>query len=179
MSERIVIVGFGPVAARLIDELLPAVRSGLVRLTVVGEEAEAAYNRVLVADLGVGRTTAGALALSDAAALVADGVDVRLGVRVRRVDRARQQVVLTDGTTPRYDRLVFATGSRPVIPNLDRPQPGPGPPRAARRGDRAARPARRRGAARRPWPAASAWWCSAAASWASRRRWPRLRKAPR
>ncbi len=26
MSEQIVIVGFGPVAARLIDELLPAVR---------------------------------------------------------------------------------------------------------------------------------------------------------
>ena len=28
MTERIVVVGFGPVAARLIDELLPAVRSG-------------------------------------------------------------------------------------------------------------------------------------------------------
>ncbi|MEO8282787.1 MAG: NAD(P)/FAD-dependent oxidoreductase, partial [Pseudarthrobacter sp.] len=79
MSEQIVIVGFGPVAARLIDELLPALRAGYVRLTVVGEEAEAAYNRVLVADLGVGRTTAEALALSDAAALIADGVHVRLG----------------------------------------------------------------------------------------------------
>lgn len=100
MTERIVVVGFGPVAARLVDELLPAVRSGLAHLTVIGEEAEAAYNRVLVADLGVGRTTASALALSDAAALIADGVDVRLGVRVRRVDRARQQLVLSDGTSP-------------------------------------------------------------------------------
>ncbi|MCU1517999.1 MAG: FAD/NAD(P)-binding oxidoreductase, partial [Pseudarthrobacter sp.] len=99
MSEQIVIVGFGPVAARLVDELMPAVRSGDVTLTVVGEEAEAAYNRVLVADLGVGRTTADALALSDAEALAAEGVDVRLGVRVRRVDRARQQVILTDGTS--------------------------------------------------------------------------------
>ena len=52
MSEQIVIVGFGPVAARLVDELLPAVRSGQVQLTVIGQEAEAAYNRVLVADLG-------------------------------------------------------------------------------------------------------------------------------
>ncbi|GAA1761910.1 FAD-dependent oxidoreductase [Pseudarthrobacter sulfonivorans] len=128
MSEQIVIVGFGPVAARLIDELLPAVRDGHVRLTVVGEEAEAAYNRVLVADLGVGRTTADALALSDAAALIADGVDVRLGVKVRRVDRARQQVVLTDGTTVHYERLVFATGSRPVIPNLTGINPDPASP---------------------------------------------------
>lgn len=128
MSEQIVIVGFGPVAARLIDELLPAVREGQVSLTVVGEEAEAAYNRVLVADLGVGRTTADALALSDAAALIAEGVDVRLGVRVRRVDRARQQVLLTDGTSAHYERLVFATGSRPVIPNLTGINPDPASP---------------------------------------------------
>src|SRR6478735_1674106 len=128
VTERIVVVGFGPVAARLIDELLPAVRDGSVELTVVGEETAPAYNRVLVADLGVGRTTAGALALADAAALVADGVDVRLGVRVRRVDRARQRVVLSDGTSPGYERLVFATGSRPVIPNLTGLNPDPAAP---------------------------------------------------
>jgi assimilatory nitrate reductase electron transfer subunit len=128
MSEQMVVVGFGPVAARLIDELLPAVRDGHVSLTVVGEEAEAAYNRVLVADLGVGRTTTDALALSDAAALAADGVDVRLGVRVRRVDRARQHVLLTDGTSVHYERLVFATGSRPVIPNLTGINPDPASP---------------------------------------------------
>ncbi|MEV8040997.1 FAD-dependent oxidoreductase [Arthrobacter sp. NPDC080082] len=128
MSERVVVVGFGPVAARLVDELLPAVASGVVELTVVGEEPVAAYNRVLVADLGVGRTSADALALADAASLVAAGVDVRLGVRVRRVDRARRLLLLSDGSTPRYDRLVFATGARPVIPNLTGLNPDPGRP---------------------------------------------------
>jgi assimilatory nitrate reductase electron transfer subunit len=128
MSEQIVIVGFGPVAARLVDELLPALRTGQVGLTVIGQETEAAYNRVLVADLGVGRTTPEALALADAAALVADGVDVRLGVKVRRVDRARQSVMLSDGSTAHYDRLVFATGSRPVIPNLTGLNPDPAAP---------------------------------------------------
>ncbi|HEX9228226.1 MAG TPA: FAD-dependent oxidoreductase, partial [Arthrobacter sp.] len=128
MTERIVVVGFGPVAARLVDELLPAVRGGHANLTVIGEEAEAAYNRVLVADLGVGRTTTSSLALSDAVALIADGVDVRLGVRVRRVDRARQQLILSDGTSPSYDRLVVATGSRPVIPNLTGLNPDPAAP---------------------------------------------------
>lgn len=128
MSEQIVIVGFGPVAARLVDELLPAVRGGHMALTVVGEETEAAYNRVLVADLGVGRTTAEALALADAAELTAQGADVRLGVRVRRVDRARQQVLLSDGEAVHYDRLVFATGSRPVIPNLTGINPDPTSP---------------------------------------------------
>ena len=122
-----------PVAARLIDELLPAVRDGLARLTVIGEEPEAAYNRVLVADLGVGRTTAAALALADAAALIADGVDVRLGVRVRRVDRARQRVILTDGTPPRLRPAGLRHRLTPGDPQPDRPQPGPGGPGAARR----------------------------------------------
>lgn len=128
MRERIVVVGFGPVAARLVDGLLPAVRGGLVQLLVVGQEPEAAYNRVMVAELGVGRTTAEALAMADADDLTADGVDVRLGVTAQRIDRARQQVVLSDGTTPGYDRLVFATGSRPVIPNLTGINPDPSHP---------------------------------------------------
>ncbi|MGN7148925.1 FAD-dependent oxidoreductase [Arthrobacter sp. SAFR-179] len=128
MTEQIVIVGFGPVAARLVDELLPAVRTGQVQLTVLGEENEGAYNRVLVADLGVGRTTADALALADAAELAAEGVEVRLGVRVKRVDRARQQVLLAGGAPVHYDRLVFATGSRPVIPNLTGINPDPASP---------------------------------------------------
>ncbi|MFH5880463.1 FAD-dependent oxidoreductase [Arthrobacter sp. NA-172] len=128
MSERIVVVGFGPVAARLVDELLPTVRSGLVQLLVVGQETEAAYNRVMVAELGVGRTTAEALAMADAADLAADGVEVRLGVTAKRIDRARKQVVLSDGTTPGYDRRLFATGSRPVIPNLTGINPDPSHP---------------------------------------------------
>ncbi len=128
MTEQIVVVGFGPVAARLVDELLPGVRTGHVSLTVIGEENEAAYNRVLIGSVGVGHTSADALALADAAALAADGVDVRLGVGVRRIDRPRQRVLLADGTDVHFDRLVLATGSRPVIPNLTGINPDPARP---------------------------------------------------
>jgi assimilatory nitrate reductase electron transfer subunit len=128
MSERIVVVGFGPVAARLVEGLLPAVRRGSASLLVLGQESEAAYNRVMVAEYGVGRSTAEALAMADAAELIAEGVDVRLGVTVKRVDRARQRLVLSDGTTEGYERLVFATGARPVIPNLTGINPDPARP---------------------------------------------------
>ncbi|WP_125610462.1 FAD-dependent oxidoreductase [Specibacter cremeus] len=122
---RIVVVGFGPVAARLVDELLPAVRAGRLALTVLGEEAHAAYNRVLVADLGVGRTTVDAMMLAEPAELAAAGVDVRLRTAVRHVDRARKLVRLEDGTAVGYDRLVFATGARAVVPNLHGLNPDP------------------------------------------------------
>ncbi|MHA7239865.1 FAD-dependent oxidoreductase [Arthrobacter sp. TMS1-12-1] len=116
--ERIVVVGFGPVAARLIEHLEPLVASGTATVTVIGQEPEAAYNRVLVADVAVGRTPESALRLSDAAALTALGMEVRLGARVVRVDRPFRRVLLDDGGAVDYDRLVLATGSRPVLPRL-------------------------------------------------------------
>ncbi|GAB3548713.1 FAD-dependent oxidoreductase [Arthrobacter tumbae] len=124
-SERVVVVGFGPVAARFIDVLEPFVVSGSVQLTVIGSEADAAYNRVLVADVGVGRTSPSAIGLSDASRLASLGAEVLLGTGVRRIDRARQQVQLDDGTVRPYDRLVLATGARPVIPYLAGLNPDP------------------------------------------------------
>lgn len=122
---RIVVVGFGPVAARLVDELRPAAASGAVELTVVGEEEHAAYNRVLVADLGVGRTSLAAMALADPHELDADGVRVLTGTRVARLDRARRRVRLDTGEALAYDRVVLATGARAVVPNLTGLNPDP------------------------------------------------------
>ncbi|MFP5315792.1 MAG: FAD-dependent oxidoreductase [Actinomycetes bacterium] len=124
-SERVVVVGFGPVAARFIDVLEPSLASGAVHLTVIGSEQEAAYNRVLVADVGVGRTSSSAIALSDVSRLASLGAEVLLGSGVRRIDRARRQVQLDDGTVRPYDRLVLCTGARPVIPYLAGLNPDP------------------------------------------------------
>ncbi|MGJ9403473.1 FAD-dependent oxidoreductase [Arthrobacter sp. KK5.5] len=116
--ERLVVIGFGPVAARLVEELLPRVAGGDIAVTVLGAERHAAYNRVLVADVGTGRTTPEAVSLADAAELAASGVGVRLGTTALRVDRARRTVAVSDGPPVPYDRLVFATGARPTIPVL-------------------------------------------------------------
>ncbi|MBG6191754.1 assimilatory nitrate reductase electron transfer subunit [Arthrobacter sp. CAN_A212] len=117
--ERIVIVGFGPVAARLVEHLEPLVAAGKVAVTVIGQEKEAAYNRVLVADVAVRRSREAAIGLADPAALMALGIDVRLGARVARVDRPSRRVLLEDGEAIDYHRLVFATGSRPILPCLE------------------------------------------------------------
>jgi assimilatory nitrate reductase electron transfer subunit len=117
--QRIVLVGYGPVGARFVEELLPAVRSGAVALTVVGAEHEDAYNRVLVAEFAVGRTVRAAMEVTDTAASAADGVVFRTGVRVAGIDRETRRVVLGDGTDVAYDRLVLATGARANVPTLE------------------------------------------------------------
>ena len=40
------------------------------------------------------------------------GIELKLGVRAERIDRAARQVVLATGETLTYDRLLIATGSR-------------------------------------------------------------------
>ncbi|MCE7480721.1 MULTISPECIES: FAD-dependent oxidoreductase [Microbacterium] len=115
---RVVIVGFGPVGARLCEELLPAVKTGSMALTVIGAESDAPYNRVLVAELAVDRADAAGITLHDPQESMRAGVDVRLGTRAVSVDRAIKQIELSNGERVAYDRLVLATGARANIPTL-------------------------------------------------------------
>ncbi|MDY7543237.1 MULTISPECIES: FAD-dependent oxidoreductase [unclassified Cryobacterium] len=117
--SRIVLVGYGPVGARLVEELLPVVRAGLATLTVVGAESANAYNRVLIADYAVGRSDRDTLEVTDTDAARAAGVDIRTGEIVTRINRVRRTVTLGDGTDLGYDRLVLATGARANVPTLD------------------------------------------------------------
>ncbi|BDZ64699.1 FAD-dependent oxidoreductase [Agromyces mangrovi Wang et al. 2018] len=115
---RIVLIGYGPVGARFVEELLPAVASGAVALTVLGAETHDAYNRVLVGEYAVGRASRERLDVIDTGAARAAGVDVRLGEAVVGIDRSRQVVRTDADTRVPYDRLVFATGARANVPTL-------------------------------------------------------------
>ncbi|WP_370626870.1 NAD(P)/FAD-dependent oxidoreductase [Cryobacterium sp. PAMC25264] len=117
--ERVVVVGYGPVGARFVDEILPLVEAGLAELTVVGAEQEHAYNRVLLADFAVGRADRDTLDLTDGGRARAAGATIRTGTSVTSVNRSIRTVSLGDGSTLPYDRLVLATGARANVPTLD------------------------------------------------------------
>ncbi|PRY46866.1 FAD-dependent oxidoreductase [Umezawaea tangerina] len=111
--RRVVVVGYGMAGARFADEVLR--RDSGVRLTVLGEEEHAAYNRVLLSSVVAGSMTPDSVRLHGSDWAARHGVDLRLGVEVTGVDRARR-VVLADGDEIPYDALVLATGARPWIP---------------------------------------------------------------
>ena len=79
MTERIVVIGAGPVGIRFAEELLPLVSEGRATVTVLGAETANPYNRVLLAELAVGEASADELTLATAAGL--PGIDLRLGAR--------------------------------------------------------------------------------------------------
>ncbi|MFB6609380.1 FAD-dependent oxidoreductase [Agromyces sp. NPDC056379] len=117
--QRIVLIGYGPVGARFVDELLPAVANGSLALTVVAGEDVEAYNRVLVAEYAVGNTGLDAMLVGDRTAAEAAGARVLLGVAATSIDRSARIVHLDSGEGLEYDRLVLATGSRANVPTLD------------------------------------------------------------
>jgi assimilatory nitrate reductase electron transfer subunit len=105
----IVVIGGGMAGTRLAQQLAPY---EAVRVTVVGEEPHAPYNRVLLAEVLAGRYGPDLIALPDG------GTAPGPARRVVRVDRAQRRVMCDDGHEARYDRLVLATGSNPVLPPL-------------------------------------------------------------
>lgn len=116
---RIVLVGYGPVGARFVEELLPEVSAGRVDLTVIAGEQVEAYNRVLVAEYAVGNTDLDAMLVGDREAAEAAGARMLLGVAATSIDRAAHVVHCSNGAELPYDRIVLATGSRANVPTLD------------------------------------------------------------
>jgi assimilatory nitrate reductase electron transfer subunit len=116
---RIVLVGYGPVGARFVEDLLPAVREGAVALTVVAGEPIEAYNRVLVAEYAVGNTELDSMLVGNGNAAEEAGARVLLGVAATSIDRVARTVHLSTGEELGYDRLVLATGARANVPTLE------------------------------------------------------------
>ncbi|MBY8877741.1 NAD(P)/FAD-dependent oxidoreductase [Actinacidiphila acidipaludis] len=105
----IVVIGGGMAGTRLAQQLAPC---DAVRVTVIGEESHAPYNRVLLAEVLAGRYGPELIALPGGGAVPGPPR------RAVRLDRARRRVVCDDGHETAYDRLVLATGSNPVLPPL-------------------------------------------------------------
>ncbi|MEV0620793.1 nitrite reductase large subunit NirB [Nonomuraea sp. NPDC050404] len=110
--NRIVVVGYGPTAHRLVETLTAKGFDGTV--TVIGEEPRPAYDRVALTSYLSGVT------LEDLTYEMPSGIVTRLNTRVTGIDREAGLVTLADGGSEPYDVLVLATGSAPFVP----PVPG-------------------------------------------------------
>ncbi len=106
----VVVVGYGMAGARFAAELRQ--RDPRRTITVFGAEPTRSYNRILLSDV-----VAGKLNDEDVPLAEPDGpLDLRVGVEVVDLDPAERVIVSDDGRSTRYDTLVLATGSLPMVP---------------------------------------------------------------
>ena len=123
MSEPLIVIGNGMAAARLVDELARRAL-GRYAVAVIGEEPRLAYNRVLLSALLADEVGFDDIELRPARWWRDRGVTLRYGVRATAVDAAARNVTLAGGTRLSFSKLVFATGSQPIkpdIPGIDLP----------------------------------------------------------
>ncbi|SDY38883.1 nitrite reductase large subunit NirB [Herbiconiux ginsengi] len=121
-TRRIVVVGAGPAAHRVVDALVARQSAGTSTLdiTVIGEETHAPYDRVALSkrldgpiDLSLGQPESWT-----------GVVRFRSGTRAVGIDPARRTVAVTSAAAGRatqllpYDELVLATGSSATVPPI-------------------------------------------------------------
>lgn len=118
-----IIIGAGPagvVAAETLRKIDPS-----AMITIIGDEPEPPYSRMAIPYYLINNIAESGSYLRDPDKhYVSQGIEL-VRQRVTKVDSAAKQVVLDDGTSRGYDKLLLATGSRPIsppIPGLDLPQ---------------------------------------------------------
>ncbi|WP_448623603.1 nitrite reductase large subunit NirB [Geodermatophilus sp. URMC 64] len=113
---RLVVVGNGMAGARFVEEVLERGGGEQFRITVFGDEPHGCYNRIMLSPVLAGEEQEDAIVLNSHDWYADNGVDLRAGVRVERIDTAAKCVHADDGTVTPYDHLVLATGSYSFIP---------------------------------------------------------------
>jgi NAD(P)H-nitrite reductase large subunit len=118
-----IIIGAGPAGVVAAETLRKADPQAVI--TIIGDEPEPPYSRMAIPYYLIDNIDESGTYLRDPEAhFKAQDIEV-VQQRVEQVDTGGKQVSLADGSTRDYDKLLIATGSKPVsppIPGLELPQ---------------------------------------------------------
>ena len=81
------------------------------------EEPRVAYDRVNLSGFFAGKT-AGDLSLVEPGLYQTHNIQIYIGDKVDRIDRAAKTITSANGVTVNYDKVVLATGSYPFVPPI-------------------------------------------------------------
>jgi nitrite reductase (NADH) large subunit len=112
---RLAVVGNGMVSVSLLEQLA-GLETGW-RVTVFGDEARPAYDRIGLSQVLAGERAAEDLPLRGRDWYAAHGFELRTGCRVLALDPARRRLDTEHGGID-FDACVLATGSLPFVPPI-------------------------------------------------------------
>jgi nitrite reductase (NADH) large subunit len=114
-KPRLVLVGNGMVGMRTIDEVLARDRAHF-DIEVIGAEPHPSYNRILLSSVLAGDKDIGDIILHPREWYADNGIRLATGETVVSLDAKAKTVTTALGRTVTYDKLVLATGARPLVP---------------------------------------------------------------
>jgi nitrite reductase (NADH) large subunit len=114
---QLVVVGNGMAGMRAVEELL-ARDPERFDVTVIGAEPHPNYNRILLSSVLAGDKTLGEILVNPRGWYDQHGIRLVAGIAATAIDRGARRVMLADGSAVAYDRLLLATGSKPLAPPI-------------------------------------------------------------
>jgi nitrite reductase (NADH) large subunit len=114
MPEKLVVIGNGMAAGRVLEELFERA-PGAYEVTIFGAEPRVNYNRIMLSPVLSGEKAYEDILIHDDAWYETHGITLHRGKQVIEIDRAAKRVIAADGTTAEYDQLLVATGSMPFV----------------------------------------------------------------
>jgi nitrite reductase (NADH) large subunit len=114
--KKLLVIGNGPASQRLLDELLRLTRH--YQITVLSNESVPGYNRIMLSTLLAGESITDDITMHHPDWYQSHGIDLRLSCPAENIDSKQQQVRCRSGEIFAYDKLVIATGSKALIPDI-------------------------------------------------------------
>jgi nitrite reductase (NADH) large subunit len=114
MTEKLVIIGNGMAPGRMLEHLLESAPDRY-QVTIFNAEPRVNYDRIMLSPVLSGEKDYEQIIIHGDGWYIRNGITLYKGHRIEAIDREAQTVTSAQGVTERYDRLVIATGSLPII----------------------------------------------------------------
>ncbi len=115
--ERLIVIGNGMAGMRTVEELLKRAPYRY-DITVFGAEPHVNYDRILLSSVLAGEKTIEQTVINPLSWYGDNNIRLFAGDPVVSIDRGARTVTARSGRVEFYDRLLLATGSRPIVPPI-------------------------------------------------------------
>ncbi|OAN46602.1 nitrite reductase large subunit [Paramagnetospirillum marisnigri] len=115
--QKLVVVGNGMAGMRTVEELL-AIAPARFDITVFGAEPHPNYNRIMLSSVLAGEKAVDDIIINSRDWYDENHIALHAGDPVVAVDPVAKTVTAASGLVVPYDRLLLATGSKPLMPPL-------------------------------------------------------------
>lgn len=116
-KEKLVVIGNGMAGMRCVEELLK--RDALrYQITVFGAEPHTNYDRIMLSSVLAGEKKIDQIVINSLRWYGENEIRLFAGDGVAAIDRAAKTVTSESGRVEAYDKLLIATGSRPIVPPI-------------------------------------------------------------
>ena len=119
IKRRLVVIGNGMAGMRTVEELLLSAPEKY-DITIFGAEPYGNYNRIMLSAVLCGEKSIEDIVINDKQWYADNGIRLHAGPdkTVIRIERGLRKIIAKDGTVAEYDRLLIATGSKPVLADI-------------------------------------------------------------